>query len=74
MSLILKFLLKIIKNDKNIQPKENLSKINGPLDDTMQSFQCNQCLKFIDFKDAKIHKGTNACFQCKKGVKKVLKT
>jgi len=31
--------LKIIKNDKHIQPKENLSKINRPLDDTMQGFQ-----------------------------------
>ena len=29
------------QNDKNIQPKENLSKINKPLDDTMQGFQCN---------------------------------
>jgi len=45
-----------------------------PLDDTMQGFQCNQCLQFIDFKDAKMHKGTNAYFQWKKGVKKVLKT
>jgi len=55
--------LKIIKNDKHIQTKENLSKINRPLDDTMQGFLCNQCLKFIDFKGAKTHKGTNACFQ-----------
>ena len=41
MSLILKFLLKIIKNDKNIPPKENLSKIIIPLDDNMQGFQGN---------------------------------
>jgi hypothetical protein len=32
-------LLKIIKNDKNIQPKENLSKSSMPLDDKMQGFQ-----------------------------------
>ena len=63
-------LLKIIKNEKNIQPKENLSKISMPLDDTMQGFQYNQCLKFIDFKDTKMHQRTNACFQCKKGVKR----
>jgi len=34
-----------------------------PLDDTMQDFQGNQCLKFIDFKNAKIHKGKNTFFQ-----------
>ena len=31
-------------------------------------------LILIDFKDAKMHKGTNNYFQWKKGVKKVLKT
>jgi hypothetical protein len=61
--------LNFIKNDKNIQLKENLSKINRPLDDTMQGFQWNQCLKFIDFKNAKIHKEKNAYFQCKKDIK-----
>ena len=66
--------LKIIKNDKHIQTKENLSKINRPLDDNMQGFQCNQCLKFIDFKDTKMHQVTSCCFQCKKRSEKVLKT
>lgn len=28
-----------------------------PLDDKMQNFQLNQCLKFIDFKNAEIQKG-----------------
>ena len=34
-------LLKIIKNDKNIQPKENPSKTRMLLDDNMQDFQGN---------------------------------
>jgi hypothetical protein len=32
-------LLKIIKNEKNMPSKENLSKISMPLDDNMQGFQ-----------------------------------
>ena len=45
-----------------------------PLDDNMKGFQCKQCLNIIDFKDAEIHKETNAYFQWKKEIKKVLKT
>ncbi|MGK0253937.1 MAG: hypothetical protein ACI9OE_001419 [Mariniflexile sp.] len=65
---------KIYINNSKITIHRFPNKTSRPLDDNMQYFQGNKCLKFIDFKGPEIHKGKNNYFQWKKGVKMVLKT